>query len=106
MAEYLRPGVYIEEVPTGTQSIPGVSTSLPCDGEEESLERPSYFVGMRLDAEDRRSEQEYQLGKLRPAQPSPARMGRRVGIVVAAKPERRPTFAFTHRARVRTLPDG
>jgi len=28
MPEYLYPGVYVEEVDAGTQSIPGVSTSI------------------------------------------------------------------------------
>jgi hypothetical protein len=59
MAEYLYPGVYVEESGAATNPVAGVSTS------REPLKRPSYFSGQFLDAATFQSEQNYFREKLR-----------------------------------------
>jgi hypothetical protein len=86
MPEYLSPGVYIEEVPTGSQPIPGVATSTASDGEQEVLERPSYFARMMLNAEDFLSEQNYHRERLRRHNRLLHGWGVVCGLAVAADP--------------------
>lgn len=63
MPEYLAPGVYVEEVATRSHAIPGVETCAPLIG--GPLERPRYFNGKLLTAEDLEAEQTYGREKMR-----------------------------------------
>lgn len=66
MPEYLSPGVYIEELASGLHPIDGVSTSPPRDClDAELLNRPSYFSGKLLTADDLSQEQDYFRAKSR-----------------------------------------
>jgi hypothetical protein len=66
MPEYLSPGVYLEEVPSGVEPIDGVPTSVPYDWSAHPvLERPSYFSGKVLTTGDFEMEQSYHREKRR-----------------------------------------